>query len=37
MKSLLYYQTFEHLENPNADWVLFIHGAGGSTALGKNN
>jgi len=35
MKSLLYYQTFEHPENPHADWVLFIHGAGGSTATWK--
>jgi len=35
MKSLLYFQTFQHSENPNADWVLFIHGAGGSTATWK--
>lgn len=35
MKSLLHYQTITHSENPDAEWILFIHGAGGSTATWK--
>jgi pimeloyl-ACP methyl ester carboxylesterase len=28
---MLYYKTYE--EHPNADWVVFIHGAGGSSSI----